>query len=166
MMTLEERNRQKLKEVLDVNGIKFFNPYEVETGEDKAVITNFDYELSNKSIDDETTDENKHRFCSGLYKDSEFGYTLQEVLEIRKCIEESVSNHFINMLEIGEKVAVKEAKAILTNVLLNNEKDIIYCFISDDNCDNHVYLVHFYLDSTFKVEAKYINEFDDEHLYD
>ena len=45
MMTLEERNRQKLKEVLDVNGIKFFNPYEVETGEDKAVITNFDYEL-------------------------------------------------------------------------------------------------------------------------
>ena len=35
MMTLEERNRQKLKEVLDVNGIKFFNPYEVETGEDK-----------------------------------------------------------------------------------------------------------------------------------
>ena len=70
------------------------------------------------------------------------------------------------MLEIGEKVAVKEAKAILTNVLLDNEKDIIYCFISDDNCDNHVYLVHFYLDSTFKVEAKYINEFDDEHLYD
>ena len=60
MMTLEERNRQKLKEVLDVNGIKFFNPYEVETGEDKAVITNFDYELSNKSIDDETTDENKN----------------------------------------------------------------------------------------------------------
>ena len=38
-------NREKLKRILEMNGIKFFNPYEVDTGEDKAMMTNFDYEI-------------------------------------------------------------------------------------------------------------------------
>lgn len=159
-------NREKLKQILEVNNIKFFNPYEIDTGEDKAMMPNFDYEIPcKKTIDGD--EENKYRFCIGMYKESnEFGYNLSEVLKLRECIEESVSNHFINMLEVGEKVAVKNTKALLTNVLMDNEEDIIYCFISNESTDNNIYLVHFYLDGTYKVESKYINEFDDEHLYD
>lgn len=159
-------NREKLKRILEVNGIKFFNPYEVDTGEDKAMMTNFDYEVPYKYVVD-GDEENKYRFCFGMYKEpNEFGCSLSDVLKIRTSIEESVSNHFINMLEIAEKVAVKNAKALLTNVLIDNEEDIIYCFISNESTDNNTYLVHFYLDGTYKVESKYINTFDDENLYD